>query len=148
MREVTKSITSFSWAISLFGIRQMTSILQPSKAVAALDSVTLATERQLDDSFRSAFELGDRMQRRLVDFSFNVLTMGAADSSRWARATAAAFERGAAAIGAAMTRGNGGSPAESGWGPMPPRQPGPTAGTESCASGKAGGWGPVTPASG
>src|SRR5690242_17985523 len=78
MREVIKSMMSFSWAMSLFGARQLgnvvnaTSLDTAKKTADAFDSVTQAAEQQLGEMTRSAFLAGDRMQRTIVDTMFGV----------------------------------------------------------------------------
>ena len=80
MREFIKSIISFSWGMSLFGVKQLENILtsedasQPQNKVAtAFDAVTHATEEQLDGVIREAFQAGDRWQRDMMDMMFSVL---------------------------------------------------------------------------
>lgn len=85
MRDLTKSINSFSWAISLFGLDQMMNLLRPSKAAAAFDAVTDATERQLGDVMKSTFRAGDNMQRAMVDMTMGFMSMEAMDPRRWTR---------------------------------------------------------------
>lgn len=88
MRELTKSIGSFSWAMSLFGMRQMANVLRPSRATEAFDSVTEATEGELGDLLRSTFKLGDRMQRGAVDMTLGMLSAEMFDPRTWTRAMA------------------------------------------------------------
>jgi len=50
MREFVKSTVSLPWALSLFGVEQLTNVLIPqnsSKATAAFDAVAQATGGQL-----------------------------------------------------------------------------------------------------
>ena len=50
MREFVKSTVSLPWALSYFGVEQLTNILIPQnsgRATAAFDAVTLATGGQL-----------------------------------------------------------------------------------------------------
>lgn len=95
MRELTKSIGSFSWAMSLFGAKQMLNLLRPARATEAFDSVTRETEHQLDDALRATFQAGDRIQRSLVDLTFGVFTLQAFDPGRWSE-TASEMAGGAA----------------------------------------------------
>jgi hypothetical protein len=74
MRELTKSVLSFSWGMSLFGINQVANLLTPQslgqpshKMASALNSVTYAVEEQLDDSIQKTFQIGDQLQRKAVD---------------------------------------------------------------------------------
>jgi hypothetical protein len=80
MRELIKSMLSFSWGMSLFGIKQFGNLLAPlgpnqpqNKAITALDAITHATEEHLDGVIREAFQAGDRWQRGLMDMMFSVL---------------------------------------------------------------------------
>lgn len=134
MRELTKTMTSFSWAMSLFGAKQMLNMMNPAQAARAFESITRATEGQLDEGLRSAFRTGDRLQRSIVDATFSLLSgAGLADPATWTGATrramdcvteAAGGEKGPrpGATGARPT-GTGPSGAESstqtGWGPVP-----------------------------
>jgi hypothetical protein len=79
MRELIKSMTSFSWAMSLFGMKQLGNLLTPrdssqpkDKTGAAFDTVRRATEEQFDDVVNNAFKAGDRLQRAIVDMMFGV----------------------------------------------------------------------------
>lgn len=133
MRELTKSMTSFSWAMSVFGARQMLNLLNPSKAARAFESVTRSTEGQLDDTLRSVFDTGNRLQRSIVDATFGVMGLGGMlDPGSWTDATRRAMDcageamgRGAAAAsaGSGATAGPGGQETtgatKPGWGPVP-----------------------------
>lgn len=79
MREMTKSMMSFSWAMSLFGLRQMTCMLMPQSwrsATSSFDAVTRSTEDQLGSTTDSLFRAGDSLQRGLVDLMFGMFTLG------------------------------------------------------------------------
>src|SRR6185295_4804971 len=79
MRDLTKSMMSFSWAMSLFGLRQMTCMLMPQSGgstSSSLDSVTRCTENQLGSVTQSMFRSGDNLQRGMVDLMFNMLSLG------------------------------------------------------------------------
>lgn len=84
MLELTKAALSFSWAMSLFGTQQFTNLVVPNDARsptrrtnAALYSVTQATQTQLNDLLFGSFQIGDEVERRLVDFAFDTLTLQA-----------------------------------------------------------------------
>src|SRR5215470_3492586 len=94
MRELTKSMLSFSWGMSLFGVEQLANILsspdahQPTnKAVAAFNAVTHTTEAQLGSVIREAFRAGDQLQRSMVDLMFGVLTLEARTPRRMIKLT-------------------------------------------------------------
>ncbi|HEX6864316.1 MAG TPA: hypothetical protein VF414_15910 [Thermoanaerobaculia bacterium] len=86
MREMTKSMMSFSWAMSLFGLRQMTCMLMPQSwksATSSFDAVTRSTEDQLGSTTDSLFRAGDNLQRGLVDLMFGMFTFGMAGRNGW-----------------------------------------------------------------
>lgn len=77
MQEMLKSLMSFSWAMSLFGVKQLqnvmasqSSTLPTPRAIEAFQTVTRSTEEQLNDSFREAFRTGDKQQRDVIDRVF------------------------------------------------------------------------------
>src|SRR5947209_17010845 len=77
MREFTKSVLSLSWAMSLLGLKQVTSLFAPgSNTTASFDAVTRCTEDQLGPAIRSTFRSGDTLQRGLVDLTFAFLSFG------------------------------------------------------------------------
>lgn len=80
MREFTKNLFSFSWAMSLFGAKQVGNLLNPQQtlkgapeAAAAFDSVTGAVVDQFGKAMRQAFDVGDRLQGEIVDTMFGLL---------------------------------------------------------------------------
>ena len=80
MRELTKSMVGFSWAVGLFGIQQITKAMtagtEPAaQTAAALDEVAQAAEQHLSEPFARQFQAGDRWQRRLVDVFFDVASL-------------------------------------------------------------------------
>jgi hypothetical protein len=87
MRELTKSMTSYTWAMSLFGIQQMVNVFRPEKATQAFNSVTKATEEQFGEALKATFRVGDNLQQGFVDVTFGILTLGMLDRGG-ARATA------------------------------------------------------------
>jgi|RhiMetdeSRZDD1v2_1073273.scaffolds.fasta_scaffold04093_10 hypothetical protein len=94
MRELTKSMLSFSLGMSLFGVKQLTNILsssdssQPtSQAVAAWHAATHTTEEQYSAAVREAFQTGDQLQRDMVDLLFGVLTLEACTPRRITKVT-------------------------------------------------------------
>jgi haloalkane dehalogenase len=97
MREFTKNLFSFSWAVSLFGARQLGSVLNPQEtlkgapdAANAFDSVTDAMVGQFGKNLRAAFDAGDRLQGEIVDLVFGLLGArpGAAGGAAGASAAA------------------------------------------------------------
>ncbi len=82
MREITKSTLSLSWAMSLFGISQVTKLVSApgsqQKAQQAstqtFDAATQALGKHFDDMTGSLFQVADEMQRELVDLMMDSLT--------------------------------------------------------------------------
>ncbi len=101
MRELTKSIFSFSWAMSLFGIQQTTNLMSPEKAAKAFNSVTEATEGQLTDVMKTTFSAGDKLQRSAVDMTLGMFTGEALNPNKWMRMASDAAKQSAEA----MTKG-------------------------------------------
>lgn len=88
MREFTKSMTSYTWAMSLFGLQQMVNIFRPRKATESFNNVTKATEEQFGEALKATFRAGDNLQRGLVDVTFGMLTLGMFDRGSAGGATA------------------------------------------------------------
>jgi len=106
MREFTKSMMSYTWAMSLFGVQQMVNAFRPSKATESFDNVTKATREEFGEALRATFRAGDNLQRGLVDMTFSVFTLGMFDrrgasgtTSDVGRQSADAFRQGARAMG-------------------------------------------------
>ncbi|PYP90382.1 MAG: hypothetical protein DMG65_11745 [Candidatus Angelobacter sp. Gp1-AA117] len=72
IRDLTKSTISFSWALSLLGIKQAANLFRPGQQRNgdSLGHVTQATVDQLDDSMRGIFRTGDNLQAQAVDLAF------------------------------------------------------------------------------
>lgn len=80
MRDVTKSFFSFSWAMTLLGLEQMTNLLSSERSgnrqeriSKSFDAVTRATEKQLGERTRKLFDSGNELQREMVDLAFDVV---------------------------------------------------------------------------
>ena len=140
MREFTKSMMSYTWAMSVFGVQQMVNILTPSRqpehsATKAFNEVTRATEEQLGDILKSTYRAGDNVQRGIVDMMSSVFTLGVFNGNGASRTASDigqqstdAVRQGMRAVGqaaSAMTQGMyeataGAQPGSgAGWGPMP-----------------------------
>ena len=63
MRELTKSVFSFSWAMSLFGAQQVAGLFDPGKAAKAFDAVTAAACEELDAPLQALFGAGAPPQK-------------------------------------------------------------------------------------
>jgi hypothetical protein len=137
MRELTKSMISYTWATSLFGVQQLMNIVNPmggdqrSPAAQAFDQVSQATTSQLNPTMKAAFDSAEGFQRSMVNMIFEAM-----DPSRWAsmgnrmmdqtamgarraaQAGADAMRQGASAAGSAAA---GAMPqaGTGGFGPMP-----------------------------
>jgi hypothetical protein len=124
MRDFTKSMMSYSWAMSLFGVQQMLKLMTPSDkqrthtAVNAFDNVTQAAEEEFSGVVKTAFTVGDNIQRGLVDLTFGILTLGGLDPSRMTRAMSDLGKQAAQGFDQSSTRESGASQA-TGWGPVP-----------------------------
>lgn len=88
MQQLVKSAGSLSWALPLFGLQQMADALRRSEdgtlggdAIAAFDAITRASIDQCGASVRETFEVGDRMQRDLVDTVFRLVPLGGSERS-------------------------------------------------------------------
>ena len=89
MRDLTRSVASFSWAMSLYGLEQMANLMSPRRAADAFEAVTRTTEKTLGPGLRSAFQTGDRLQRSMVDLSFSLVGLGSPANGGGAPQTAA-----------------------------------------------------------
>lgn len=74
MRDLTKSVLTLPWAISMFGVQQVANLVSapPSAdrmagAARAFDAVSDATSRQLDGWLKQTYQVGNGVQRTLVD---------------------------------------------------------------------------------
>jgi hypothetical protein len=151
MRELTKAIGSFSWALSLFGARQALSLLrQPfpgsdRPASRAFDRVADSAGAELGGWLRGVYEAGDRAQRGFVDLFFGAASSaatgaGAASSlgdlpGRAREVAEDAWQASRRAFGGVSTGSGPAAPAAA-----------PTTGTTTTTPGAApGGWGPMPP---
>ena len=78
MRQLTKEMASYAWAMTAFGAQQMTSLTMPPPrgqehpATTAFRAVTDATEEQMHGIWRPVFRTGDTLQRWVIDLGFNL----------------------------------------------------------------------------
>jgi hypothetical protein len=84
MREFAGSVASLPWAMSLFGLQQISNLLTGearggASAHRAFYAVTRCTKEQLGDVVWAAYQVGDYVQRQTVDLLFDVLTLRALD---------------------------------------------------------------------
>jgi hypothetical protein len=88
MRDITKSILSYTWAMSLFGVQQTANVFRRGKerdnrAAEVFEDVTDAVTAQLDDTLKVAFRAADNLQRGLVDAVFGMA--GTLNVQQWAQ---------------------------------------------------------------
>lgn len=95
MRDVTKSMLSYTWAMSVFSIQQAANLFsrgagpgQCNRATEVFDEITGAVTGELDGRLKTVFRVGDNLQRRFVDVMSAGL--GALDPSQFTRSRAAA----------------------------------------------------------
>jgi hypothetical protein len=129
MRDLTKSLISYGWATSLFGIQQAMNMFVPWQPgqehpmAKGFNGVSAATVDSLQPPMRGMYDAGENFQRSMVNMFFDVM-----DPTRWmgmstqmmdqaAAAGRRATQAGAEAMGPGMSW-MGGSPGAS--------RPGPT----------------------
>lgn len=71
IRELTKSALSFSWALSLLGVKQAVSLGQQNGNGDLFSPVTQIAVGQLDESMKGIYRSGDNMGSRMVDAAFS-----------------------------------------------------------------------------
>ncbi|SRR5690242_2620075 len=151
MREFTKSVLSYTWATSVFGVQQVLNLVTPQgsrpnhPATEAFDNATRCTAEGFGDFMRATYRLGDNLQRGMVDVMFGMASFGMMDGggTRGRRGeggagigqqTTDAFRQGVSALGqAADVVGQAVGGATSGWG------------TCGRSRSEQTGWGPVPP---
>jgi len=128
LRDLTKSMLSFSWAMSLFGAQQVTNFLTPQdpsqpthKATVAFNAVTQATQEQFGDTLERAFKAGDQLQKGMMDLTFSLLTFEIFNPNRMMRMTSDMMQQTSAAFSPSAQGSSSGTQQEqAGWGPVPP----------------------------
>lgn len=85
MREVAKSLIGFSWAVSMFGVQQVTRLVrsaatQPAaKTAAEIDEVSRAIQSHLFGAPAMQYRVGDEWARKVVDTVADVVTLQKVD---------------------------------------------------------------------
>jgi len=78
VREKIKSMISFSMAVPLFGIKQISNLFSgsdPDKATSvSVDSVVQETEKHLGNRMQGLYKGGDKIQRSVMDLIFNTIS--------------------------------------------------------------------------
>ena len=104
MRELAKSLSTFSWALSLFGAQQMFRLLRNPLAgggepsTGNLEAVTRAAQGSLDGAFQRTFAAGDQVQRSALDLAFSLASPDAWEPSRLAALSSRALQQSTAAL--------------------------------------------------
>ncbi|HEY1338310.1 MAG TPA: hypothetical protein VGF59_12405 [Bryobacteraceae bacterium] len=83
MRDLTKSMFSWTWAMSVFGAQQMMDMAGgaagsadcASRASRRFDNIAAAAAGEMGQTMRAAFDAGNNMQRSMVDLFFGSLAM-------------------------------------------------------------------------
>lgn len=135
MRELTKSMLSFSWAMPLYGMRQMLNLSFPQdmsrpfdKAAEGFETVTDTARDQMGSTIKGLFDAGDRIQRGMVDLMFSFVPAGVFDPNAWMQRSSDVMQRSVQGIAQAATVAEPPRPPQSapagnaaaGWGPIPP----------------------------
>jgi hypothetical protein len=83
MREMAKSLVGFTWAVSLFGLQQMSKLIAPAaeenNAASEVDEVSKSVQSHLSSAYADQFRAGDEWQRRVVDVMFDAGTLKSLD---------------------------------------------------------------------
>jgi tryptophan 2,3-dioxygenase len=128
IRDLTKSLLSFSWGMSLFGAQQVANLLTPQSpsqpahtAMAAFNVVTQTVEGQFSEALKGVFKAGEQLQQGMVDLSFSFFTLEAFNPNRMMHMTSEVMQQTSGAFRQGMPEGSLGTQQESsGWGPVPP----------------------------
>lgn len=115
MRELTKSMLSFSLAMPLFGAQQMIAALSPyaqdrRRATGALDAIAGAAVRELggDDGWlRRLHQLGNCLQNGIVQMGPSLLSPDLLDPGTWVQMSSEAAQR-AVEASRVLAEGKGG----------------------------------------
>ena len=113
MREFTKSTLSFSWAMSLFGLKQLANLItneneRPTEeAASAFDTATQAMGRQFDTMFQGMFQAGDELQREMVDTMLSSFTTQGFKANEMFKGSTHMLQHSAQSLGGLVTRQDG-----------------------------------------
>lgn len=83
MRDFSKAMLRFSWAMPLLGFQQLANLVRdPTKSMdqiaATLDTMSRSAEQQFGEMAKTLFKSGDELQTQLVDSLLGSFGMGAA----------------------------------------------------------------------
>lgn len=165
IRDLTKSAVSFSWALSLLGLKQTLNLGRVGQNGGDLFApVTQVAVGQLDESLKGIYRSGDNFQSRAVDLAFSWLnpanwlnprswgSLGSlANPIEWINPNT--WTRAAASLTQAVTGCCGQARAAGPQQPTAPGAPAPQPGTAGAPPGAApvstesaaAGWGPMPP---
>lgn len=126
MRELAKSVISFSWSMSLFGVNQVLNLMKPQgrdqarthPVTTAFNATAEATEAQLSGALRGVYKVGDQFQREMVDMMSSTLTLDSFNPGKMLKVTSDI-------IGQVIPGKGGASKVQYepiGWGPVPPAE--------------------------
>ncbi|HEY3568906.1 MAG TPA: hypothetical protein VGP73_13315 [Thermoanaerobaculia bacterium] len=87
MRELTRSMASFSWAVSLFGVEQMLNLASPRRAANAFGAVARAAGETLRPGTSSAEGASQGLLGLAGNLAFQFLQAGV-DTVYWTSGTA------------------------------------------------------------
>jgi hypothetical protein len=130
MRELAKSMMSYTWTMSMFGMQQAINLMTPmqgsgqcSKAAQAFDAVNEATCKTFDAGVRQAYQTGKSMQGGFIDMMFGAFMAGGCDPGRVMQMGVDAMRRmggmGTQTAGTADPAASGPTSGTGDWGPMP-----------------------------
>ena len=137
MQELIKSIISFSWGMSLFGLKESSKLLSPAgpgevvrESETILSTASQAASQSLGPGLQKTYEYGDRIQRKLVDAGFGLVENNDAvntslvDPTQWLNPVQylkVAFDFFQTAFEMPLRQaGEGDNQKPTGWGPIPP----------------------------
>jgi haloalkane dehalogenase len=140
MWDLTKSMFSFSWAMSMLGVQQTLNLVKPGQAARAFDDITEAATEQFGGFVTEVFKAGNNLQRQIV--GLNLERFGASPSDRPVGSSAprqSTYSAVAPSVNQSNPVGNSQLPAAarnstqtvSGWGPMPDAAQGGTPATQT-----------------
>lgn len=144
MRELTKSMLSFSWAMPLYGMKQVLNLSFPQdmsrpfdRATEGFEAVAGVARDQMGATIKGLFDAGDRIQRGMIDLMFSFVPADVFDPNAWMRGSSDLMQRSVQGIAQATAA------AET---PGPPRAAGAAGTTQAGpAGGPVAGWGPIPP---
>jgi len=114
MRELAKSMLSFTWAMPLLGLEEMVDMAMPrdmsrpfGKATAHLDAVTTAAKAQLEGPLQGAFQAGDRLGRGVLEAAFAAVPLDAMSPAAMLQTASRVMQWSLQAMGRAMPGAQG-----------------------------------------